>query len=159
MQIIIFVFLFLSSTLFATVPTFSLRDLDGQMVNINQYLGKKIIVLDFWATWCKPCVKNLPKLEKVYQEFKDQGVVVLGLNQDGPRSLNKVEPFALSLGLTFPILLDEDQEVVRKYQVAGFPTTIVIDRDQSIALTLRGYRPGDEEELKRKIQLLLQEQK
>jgi len=141
----------------ARVQSFSLRNLDGDLVKLDDYLGKGPIILDFWATWCKPCVKSLPKLQKLYEAYKDKGLIVLGINEDGPRSLSKVEPFANSLGLTFPILLDENREVVRKYQVSGFPTMIIIDRNKKIVNTIIGYRPGDEKKLKVQIEALLKE--
>ena len=135
---------------------FKLRNLDGDLVNLEDFLGEKVIILDFWATWCKPCVKSLPKMEAIYQEFKESGLIVFGINEDGPRSLAKVEPFANSLGLSFPVLLDENRDVVRQYHISGFPTAIVIGKDKKIAHTVRGYRPGDEETLREKIETLLE---
>jgi len=152
-----FIVLSIQSQSIAKVQSFTLRNLDGDLVKLNDYLGKKVIVLDFWATWCKPCVKSLPKIEKLYKTLKDKGVVILGINVDGPRSLSKVEPFANSLGLTFPILFDENRDVVRKYQVNGFPTTIVIGKNKEIVYTINGYLPGDDKKLKMKIIKLLQE--
>lgn len=153
------VIFFVSTTFSAEVKDFSLRDLDGELLKFSDYLGKGPVVLDFWATWCKPCIKVLPKIQEMYEEFGDEGLVVLGINQDGPRSLSKVGPFSNSLGLTFPVLLDEDQDVVRKYQVSGFPTTILLDKDGHVVETLRGYRPGDEEKLKEKIIEMLEGEK
>ena len=138
-------------------PSFSLRNLDGELVSLNDYLGKQPIILDFWATWCKPCLKNLPKLEKIYQDYAEQGLVVLAINEDGTRSLSKVEPMVNSLGLTFPVLIDENRDVMRLYRVNGLPTTLVIDRNKEIVFTLRGYRPGDEEALYKKLEALFPE--
>lgn len=147
--------LLLSSPLLAKGPDFSLRDLDGNLVRLSDYLGKGPVVLDFWATWCKPCLKVLPKIEELYNEYEDKGLTVLAINQDGTRSASKVEPFVNSMGLSFPVLLDNEQEVVRLYQVSGFPTTILLDKEGNIVETLRGYRPGDEEKLKEKVESLL----
>lgn len=138
-----------------TAIKFSLRNLDGDLIRLENYLGRGPIIIDFWATWCKPCVKNLSKLQKLYDEYKDQGLIILAINEDGPRSLSKVEPFAKSLGLEFPILLDENRDVALKYQVSGFPTTLVIDTNKEIVLSLRGYRPGDEENIRAKIEQLM----
>lgn len=141
----------------AKVETFSLRDVDGNLVKLDDHFGKGPIVLDFWATWCKPCLKSLPKIQKIYEKFQDEGLVILGINEDGPRSLNKVEPFVNSIGITFPVLLDENRDVVRKFKVTGFPTTILLDRNGHVAMTLRGYRPGDEDKLSEKIESMLKE--
>ncbi|OGC00187.1 hypothetical protein A2V82_07375 [candidate division KSB1 bacterium RBG_16_48_16] len=155
----IFLLLFLLTTsAFAKAESFSLRDTDGELVRLDDYLGKGPVVLDFWATWCKPCVKSLPKMQKLYEKLQDRGLVVLAINEDGPRSLAKVAPFASSLGLTFPILLDEDRDVVRQYQVSGLPTTIIIDKDQNVVHTMRGYRPGDEKAVEQLLESLLGEE-
>ena len=149
---IIVVFTLLMSTfVFAEVESFSLRDLDGELISSDDYIGKGPVLLDFWATWCKPCMKNLPKVEKIYQEYADKGLTVLAINEDGTRSLSKVEPLVNSLGLTFPVLIDEDREIMRLYNVNGLPTSVLIDENKEIVLTLRGYRPGDEADLKEKL--------
>jgi cytochrome c biogenesis protein CcmG, thiol:disulfide interchange protein DsbE len=154
-SILLVVLLFCGTSLGADVKDFSLRDLDGELVKLSDYLGKGPVILDFWSTWCKPCVKVLPKIQEMYDEYSENGLVVLGINQDGPRSLSKVAPFSNLLGLTFPVLLDKDQEVVRKYQVSGFPTTILLDKEGNVVETIRGYRPGDEARLKEKVAELL----
>ena len=140
-----------------TARPFTLRNLDGDLVQLTKSLANGPVILDFWATWCKPCVKNLSKLQQLYVEYKDRGLGVLAINEDGPRSLSKVEPFARSLGLEFPILLDENREVALKYGVSGFPATFVIDPKGEIILAVRGYRPGDEEIVREKILSLLAE--
>jgi len=141
-----------------TARPFTLRDLDGDLVELKESLANGPVILDFWATWCKPCVKNLSKLQKLYAEYKDRGLGVLAINEDGPRSLSKVEPFARSLGLEFPILLDENRAVALRYGVSGFPATFVIDPKGEIILAVRGYRPGDEETVREKILFLLDEE-
>ncbi len=158
MKILMIIFsalLLLSALAFAEVESFSLRNLDGDLVSSDEFIGKGPVLLDFWATWCKPCLKNLPKLEKIYQEYAEKGLTVLAINEDGTRSLSKVEPLVNSLGLTFPVLIDEDREIMRLYDVNGLPTSILIDKNKQIVLTLRGYRPGDEQDLKQKLDELL----
>ncbi len=145
----------MSAPAFAEVESFSLRNLDGDLVSSDDSIGKGPVLLDFWATWCKPCMKNLPKVEKIYQEYADRGLTVLAINEDGTRSLSKVEPLVNSLGLTFPVLIDENRDVMRLYNVNGLPTSILIDENKQIVVTLRGYRPGDEADLKEKLNELL----
>jgi thiol-disulfide isomerase/thioredoxin len=151
----LFFILLLSTFAVAEVESFSLRNLDGELISSDDYIGKGPVLLDFWATWCKPCMKNLPKVEKIYQEYAEKGLTVLAINEDGTRSLSKVEPLVNSLGLTFPVLIDEDRNVMRLYNVNGLPTSILIDKDKNVVLTLRGYRPGDEADLKAKLNELL----
>jgi len=147
--------LFVSSSAFAQAESFTLRNLDGDLVKSHDVIGKKPVLLDFWSTWCKPCLKNLPKLQKVYEEYAAKGLAILAVNEDGTRSLSKVEPLVNSLGLTFPVLIDENRDVMRLYKVSGLPTTILIDKNEKIVLTLRGYRPGDEQHLRQQIEMLL----
>ena len=133
----------------------SLRNLDDELVKLNDFLGKGPVILDFWATWCKPCVKSLPKMQKLYEKYEKQGLIILAINEDGPQSIAKVEPFVNSLGLTFPVLLDNNRDLVRRFQVSGLPTTIIFDKNKKIIHTIRGYRPGDEEKLEQRIISLL----
>lgn len=147
----------MSALAFAEVESFTLRDLDGELVSSEDYFGDGPVLLDFWATWCKPCLKNLPKLEKIYQEYGEKGLTILAINEDGTRSLSKVEPLVNSLGLSFPVLIDEDRDIMRLYNVSGLPTSILINEDKEVVLTLRGYRPGDEQELKAKIDSMIKD--
>lgn len=147
-----------SALVYAEAPSFTLRNLQGDLVNSDDYFGKGPVLVDFWATWCKPCLKNLPKLEKIQQEYVDKGLTILAINEDGTRSLSKVEPLVNSLGLTFPVLIDQDRDVMRLYNVSGLPTSVLVDQNKDIVMTLRGYRPGDEAELKKTIESLLKDE-
>ena len=108
---------------------FKLKDLRGKQFALKKQLGQGPIVLDFWATWCKPCVNYLPKIQKIYEKYKSEGVQIYGINVDGARNRSKINPFVNSLNLTFPILLDENSEVGRRYRVTGIPTTVLISSD------------------------------
>ena len=157
MNLIVSALLLMSALTFAQVESFTLRNLDGDLIRSDEYIGKGPVLLDFWATWCKPCLKNLPKLEKIYQEYSEKGLTILAINEDGTRSLSKVEPLVNSLGLSFPVLVDEDRDIMRLYRVSGLPTSILIDANKEIVLTIRGYRPGDELELKAQLDALLKD--
>lgn len=139
----------------AEFESFTLRNLDGVLVDSEDYIGKGPVLLDFWATWCKPCLKNMPKLQKLHEDYADKGLVILAINEDGTRSLAKVEPLVHSLGLTFPVLIDKDRDVMRTFQVSGLPTAILINKGGQAVLTLRGYRPGDEKQLRQQLDALL----
>lgn len=106
---------------------FTLASLDGSSVKLTDYRGKKVL-LNFWATWCPPCKAEMPHIEKFYNEMRDQGVVVLGVNlTDTEKSAAKVETFARQRELSFPIVLDRAGQVRDLYQVRAYPTSIVID--------------------------------
>ncbi len=147
-------FLWLAGSM-CTAAGAGLKSLDGELVFIDDELKKGPVVLDFWTTWCKPCVKNLPALQNIYERYADKGLQVLAVNEDGPRSVAKVGPFVRAMGLTFPVLLDPDREWLRKYNINGFPTTLLLDRDGEIKEIISGYRPGDHKILEKSIVELL----
>ena len=138
-----------------TAPDFRLPDLKGKQVSLKSLLSKGPVVLDFWATWCKPCVKYLPKLQKVYDKYKKDGFVVVGINEDGPRNRAKINPFIKSKRITFPILIDANSQVMRRYQIMGLPATVIIAKDGTIITVHKGYKPGDEKFLEEEIKVLL----
>jgi peroxiredoxin len=134
-----------STTLGARATDFTLRDTDGKTVQLSDYLGKDVILLDFWATWCVPCQAELPHLQKLYGEQKDRGFVVLGIAMDGPESIAMVGTYARRYGLTFPVLLDEETKVVNVYNPKRTaPLSVLIDRRGQIARIRDGYSAGDE---------------
>ena len=129
----------------APAPDFTLRDLDGRNVNLSEHLGKDVILLDFWATWCVPCGAEMPHLEKLYQDNKQKGFIVFGIAMDGPESLAQVAPFARRYGINFPVLLDEETRVVGVYNPKRTaPLNILIDRKGQINRVRNGYNAGDE---------------
>lgn len=123
----------------ASAPDFNLRDLQGERVNLKTLLAKGPVLLDFWATYCKPCVKAMPKLQKIHEKYGKTGLTVLGVNVDGPRGQNRVKPFLRARKVSFPIALDSDSAVMRRMQVNVLPTTLLITPDGEIALRQVGY--------------------
>ncbi|PWK14431.1 thiol-disulfide oxidoreductase ResA [Tumebacillus permanentifrigoris] len=107
-------------------PDFQLQTLDGKPVKLSDYKGK-VVLLNFWASWCEPCRQEMPDIEKAYQAYKDQGVVVLGSNL---RENNvSVKGFVDNMGLTFPIVMDKDGNLATQtYKVKPIPTSFFIDK-------------------------------
>ena len=151
------VILFTGITENPTVKNFRLKNLDNRTVSFNSLKGEKYTVIDFWATWCKPCIKSIPKLVEISEEFEDDGVQFIGISIDGPRNLAKVKPFARSLGVTYPILLDVNSEVMAKLSVRAVPTLLIVNEDNEIIYFHEGYKPGEEGEIREKIISLLEE--
>ncbi|NQV50654.1 MAG: TlpA family protein disulfide reductase [Candidatus Marinimicrobia bacterium] len=117
-------------------PNFTLTDLNGQKVSLSDFKGK-VIIVDFWATWCGPCKMEIPSFIKLQEDYKDD-VVILGisLDQSGPKA---VVPFAKKMNINYPIVYG-DGSVVQAYGgVRGIPTTFVIDRDFNIQRKYVGY--------------------
>ncbi len=128
------------------VPDFSLKRLDGSTFRLKDALGKQVIVIDFWATWCGPCTKALKKLQELHASRKD--VLVLAISIDDASSMAKVQQFVQGRGYTFPVLLDPDSQVCRLFNPKGnIPFTLVIDRKGERVYQHTGYVPGDEQDL------------
>lgn len=112
-------------------PDFQLQTLDGATVNLSDYRGK-IVLLNFWGTWCEPCKAETPALQDAYEQLEDQGVVILGVNllKDEPvwgQTIDDVRQFATLYGVSYPIVLDEDGSVAQAYAISPIPTSYMID--------------------------------
>ena len=118
---------------------FTLADLKGEKWTLKSLKGK-VVLLNFWATWCPPCNRELPDMEALYEEYKDQGLVVLAVTDEDSA---KVEPFVSKRKLTYPVLLDPGRKVNDEFGIEGIPKTFVYDRDgrlvaQAIDMRTRG---------------------
>jgi peroxiredoxin len=116
----------------SAAPDFTLLSLAGPPVSLHEQQGK-VVLINFWATWCAPCREEMPALQAAYEKLADQGLVVLGVNWTQADYLPDVEAFVEALGLTFPILLDSDGTVSEDlYRVLGLPTSVLVGRDGMI---------------------------
>ncbi len=122
-------------------PDFRLADLDGKPHRLENYRGK-VVLLDFWASWCAPCRKELPSIEKFHREYRDKGLVILAINSE---TQNVARSFVKKNGYTFPVVRDAEGTVFDDYAVSSIPVTIVIDRTGRIVAHFVGF--GGEEEL------------
>lgn len=144
-----------SSTAGGNATDFTARDTDGKTVRLADYLGKKAIVLNFWATWCEPCIAEFPHLRKL-QTANQEKLQILGVAMDGPESIANVPAFAKRNQINFPVLLDEDSHVAAIYNPKkSAPLSVLIDREGHISSIREGYNPGDEEFLARDISKML----
>ncbi|MEQ2525573.1 TlpA disulfide reductase family protein [Bacillaceae bacterium CLA-AA-H227] len=110
-------------------PSFELTTLDGEKISSDDLKGKKVL-LNFWATWCPPCKEEMPDMQKLYEEYKDEDVAVVGVNVTSTeKNREDVEKFVKEYELTFPILMDEIGEVTHQFEILSFPTTYFIDSD------------------------------
>jgi peroxiredoxin len=136
-------------------PDFTLDTLDGNKVTLSELRGK-IVVVNLWATWCLPCRAETPALEKSYEQYKDSGVVVLGVDLTSQDLVSDVKSFVQEFKLTYPILLDQAGNVGYLYQLKGIPTTFFINRE-GIIRTVAVGGPMSEIFIRSKIEALLKE--
>jgi peroxiredoxin len=125
-------------------PGFILNDLSGERVKLEQFRGDYVL-LNFWATWCPPCVKEMPSMERLQQDFKDRGIQVVAISLD-KEPKEKVAAFVDQLSLTFPILLDPDGIVSGPYGASALPSTFILDPDGRVIAAAKGERDWHGEE-------------
>lgn len=109
-------------------PDFELNTTSGETVKLSDLRGQAVLV-NLWATWCPPCRAEMQSIEKVYNEYKDQGFVVLAVNMTYQDDASRVMPFITEQGLTFPIVLDETGDMAQAYQLRSLPSSYFINRD------------------------------
>jgi peroxiredoxin len=119
---------------------FTLKDLQGQKVSLSDFQGK-IVLLDFWATWCPPCREELPSIDKLYRTYKDKDLAVLGINDEDSGT---VKSFLKKNDYSLPTLVDSKRSVHRIYGARAIPTVVVIDRKGVIVAHFVGSRPETE---------------
>jgi peroxiredoxin len=138
-------------------PAFTLENLDGEKVKLSQHQGKDVVVLDFWATWCGPCVQAMPVIERVVEGLQEDGknVALYAVNlQEGE---DKINAFLEKQGISLPVLLDSNAEVAGKYWVTGIPQTVIIDKSGQVAMIHVGFGPGLEQTLQQELTTVLDE--
>lgn len=135
-------------------PDFTLSDISGASHTFSSYQGK-VVLVDFWATWCPPCRAEIPHLKKLHDAYKSQGLVILGVGLDKKTSISK---FVLSNSVNYTVLVDESNITGGLFNVRGIPRTIIVDKKGRIAFDHTGFSPGMEKELETEIKTLLAEE-
>lgn len=138
-----------------SAPDFSLKDLDDKDVTLEQHFGKKLVVLEFWATWCGPCRYTMAQIHNIKEKVKGKPVEFLSIDQAEDKK--KVSEFAKARGLKMRILLDFDSSVSRAYGVYGLPTIFVIDMKGEVRAKIVGYRADLETAMEQFLDQLLAE--
>lgn len=106
-------------------PDFKLKDLNGHELSLSDFKGK-LVLINFWASWCLPCTSEMPALQRLYSRLKDEGFVIVAIGVDDDR--DSLAAFANQYGLSFPIIIDETGEVKKTYGVRGVPESFYVDR-------------------------------
>jgi thiol-disulfide isomerase/thioredoxin len=138
----------------AGAPDFTLPSLDGPNLRLQEQRGR-VVMINFWATWCGPCRVEMPHLSKLYEKYRGSGFTVLAVNID--EDPHRAASLAKQLGMRFPVLLDTEKKVSRLYDLSTMPSTVLADRDGRVRSVHRGYREGYEDTYDKQIRELLRE--
>jgi thiol-disulfide isomerase/thioredoxin len=133
-------------------PTFSLKKFKGGKFDSASNDGK-VVVVDFWATWCGPCKASFPKVDAIYRKYKSKGVVVIGVNED--EDGGDIAGFLDDTGASFPIALDKNQKVAESFGVEAMPSTILIDKSGVVRFVHDGSHGDEDKEIEKEIKKLL----
>ncbi len=136
-------------------PSFSLQDLGGMQISLSDFKGK-VVILNFWATWCAPCRREIPSLERLYQLRKDKGFEILAVSVDRA-SLSKVASFVANYQMSFPVLADQRGAVGQRYWAKAIPTSFLLDKKGVIRWKVVGTREWDDPFVLSKVDQLLAE--
>jgi len=135
-------------------PRFALSTLDGRRAALDDY-ANALVILNFWATWCRPCTDEMPTLEALWRQYRGRGLMVLGVSVDrgAPRAL--IDPYVEHLALTFPILLDPDMATATAWGVSGIPATFVVGPGGEVAGVAVGPREWNGDAMRALVERLL----
>jgi peroxiredoxin len=126
-------------------PDFTVDLLTGEPFRLSDHLGKEVVVIDFWTTFCQPCVGSLAHLSKIYSQHKGKGLVVLAVSMDPSDTAGNISPFVRSHGLTMPVAHDLNSRVTDLYnKKSTAPFQVLIGRDGRIIKQRESYQPGDD---------------
>ncbi len=118
---------------------FNLSDINGKKVRLSDFKGK-VVILDFWATWCPPCKMEIPSFIELYKQYKNDGLVVIGVAIDNEI---KVKNFVKEYKVNYPILIADETTIIKYGGIRGIPTTFIIDKNGNIKNQYVGYRPKE----------------
>lgn len=133
---------------------FTLKSRMGENIRLSEHRGE-VVLINFWASWCGPCRQEMPELEALHQRYKNLGFTVFGINVEQDRE--NAERVLDDLGLSFPILFDDNNDVSELYDVDAMPFTVLVDRGGKMRFAHKGYKPGYESLYDQQIRELIKE--
>ncbi len=135
-------------------PDFTLRSNSGKNLKLSEYRGQ-VVMINFWATWCAPCRQELPHLNRLYEQYRKAGFMLLGVNVDD--NVKAAQAMTEHLRVRFPVLYDTAKQVSKRYDVDAMPMTLIVDRDGKVQYLHRGYRSGVERDYETRLREILKQ--
>jgi peroxiredoxin len=136
----------------ARAPEIGRPDLNGRTIQMSGLRGK-VVIVDFWASWCEPCREEMPVLDRLYRDLRERGLVVVGVSVD--RTIGNVNGFLRRTPVSFPIVHDANHEIANRYAPPRMPSSYIIDRRGVVRHVHEGFRSGDAATIRREVQALL----
>ncbi len=133
-------------------PVFALDRVAGGSFDMAKLRGK-VVVVDFWATWCEPCKKSFPKLQELYVKYQASGIEIVGISEDDEKT--GIPEFTSTYGAKFPVVWDSGKKVAGKWQPKSMPATFIVDRNGVVRFAHLGYHDGEEAEIEKEVKSLL----
>ena len=138
-------------------PNFELEDINGDIFELNEIKGKGLIIISFFASICKSCRDQTEAFSKIYNKYKEEGLVLIAISMNDQKTVAKVKPYIRSKGYNFPVLYDTNNDAARIYYALAIPYSVIIDKGGRVVYTHLGYMKGDEIEVDNKIKQLLRD--
>ena len=138
----------------APAPDFTLKSQNGDNLKLSELRGK-VILINFWASWCGPCRQEMPVLDQLYRHYRSLDFTILGVNVE--QDSDNAKTLLKDVSVSFPVLFDSENKVSKLYEVKGMPSTVLVDRDGNIRYVHMGYQPGTEAEYQSQIRSLIRE--
>lgn len=148
-------FLFADKKRDMMLPDLTIKLINGKKTRLSTLLEEGPILVEFWATWCAPCKKEMIFLEEYHKKYSDRGFRVLAISTDSPKSMSKIKSYIRAKKHTFLVGLDPNQEVAKKMNAMVMPTVLLVDKDRKVSWFHQGFVPGDEKEIEAQIIKLL----
>ena len=138
----------------SAAPDFTLKSDSGENIRLSELRGE-VVLINFWASWCGPCLQEMPILSEMHDKYQAMGFTVLGVNVE--ENSSAARKLLQDMPVSFPVLFDSDSQVSRQYDVAAMPSTVLVDRDGNMRYLHKGYKPGLEDTYVDQVRSLIRE--
>lgn len=132
-------------------PHFTARDVNNRLVSTDSLIVRGPLIIDFWATWCSPCLAEFRAIEKLLKKYENKNVTVLAVSEDGPSEAARVKQMAATNKWPFIVVMDNSRSIAQKFNVSALPSLFLIGSDGKIRMNTRGYVVGDEAKLEKEL--------